>query len=67
MSVFIQEGLYITGHDADTEHQEGITYLWSYEQLKNELLPEEFERFTKVYYIDKNGNFEGLIHLIRKT
>lgn len=64
---FCQEGLYISGLDADTEHQEGITYLWSYEQIKNELLPDEFERFTKVYYIDKNGNFEGLIHLLRKT
>jgi uncharacterized protein YyaL (SSP411 family) len=64
---FCQEGLYISGLDADTEHQEGITYLWSYEQFKKELLPEEFERFSKVYYIDKNGNFEGLIHLLRKT
>jgi len=61
------DGLYITGIDADTDHIEGTTYLWSYEQLKNELLPEEFARFTKVYYIDKEGNFEGLIHLLRKT
>jgi uncharacterized protein YyaL (SSP411 family) len=59
------EGLYITGHDADTEHKEGATYLWSYEQLKNALLPEEFEKFSKTYFIDKSGNFDGLIHLIR--
>lgn len=64
---FFQEGLYITGLDADTEHKEGTTYLWSFEQLKNELLPEEFERFSNVYYIEENGNFEGLIHLVRKT
>ena len=64
---FVQDGLYITGLDADTEHQEGLTYVWSYEQLKNELLPGEFERFTKVYYIDKTGNFENMIHLLRKT
>ena len=61
------DGLYITGLDADTDHQEGITYLWSYEQLKNELLPDEFERFTTVYSIDKNGNFDDMIHLVRKT
>jgi hypothetical protein len=64
---FCQEGLYITGLDADTEHKEGTTYLWSYEQLKNELLAQEFERFTEVYFIDKNGNFEGLTHLLRKS
>lgn len=59
------EGLYITGHDADTEHEEGATYLWSYEQLKNALLPEEFEEFSRTYFIEKSGNFDGLIHLIR--
>lgn len=62
---FKVEGLYITGIDADTEHKEGATYLWNYEQLKTELLPEEFERFSKTYIINKSGNFEGLIHLIR--
>ena len=61
------EGLYITAYDADTEHQEGATYLWGYEQLKNELLPEEFEKFSNTYFIDKTGNFEGLIHLIRRN
>ncbi len=61
------EGLYITAYDADTEHQEGATYLWSYEQLKNELLPEEFENFSNTYFIDKTGNFEGLIHLVRRN
>jgi uncharacterized protein YyaL (SSP411 family) len=64
---FIQDGLYITGLDADTEHREGLTYVWSYEQLKNELLPGEFERFTKVYFIDRIGNFENMIHLLRRT
>ncbi len=62
---FNVEGLYITGLDADTEHVEGATYLWSYEQLKDELLPEEFEKFAGSYYISRSGNFEGLIHLLR--
>jgi uncharacterized protein len=62
---FKVEGLYITGHDADTEHEEGATYLWSYEQLASELLPEEFEKLCSTYFIKKSGNFEGLIHLIR--
>ena len=31
------DGFYITGLDADTEHEEGETYLWSYDQLKDVL------------------------------
>lgn len=62
---FSYDGLYISGHDADTKHEEGATYLWSYEQLKSELLPEEFIKFSETYYIDKFGNFEGMNHLIR--
>ena len=62
---FNVEGLYITGLDADTDHKEGITYLWSYEQLKNILPPDEFNAFSKAYFINYSGNFEGLIHLVR--
>jgi uncharacterized protein len=62
---FENNGFYISAHDADTDHEEGATYLWSYEQLKNELDPEEFSRFSGSYYIKKQGNFEGLNHLLR--
>jgi uncharacterized protein YyaL (SSP411 family) len=64
---FKADGLYISAHDADTEHVEGATYLWSYEQLKDKLLPEEFFRFSETFYISKSGNFEGLNHLIIKN
>jgi len=64
---FKVDGLYISAHDADTEHKEGATYLWSYEQLKDELSPEEFTRFSGTYYINKSGNFEGLNHLIKRN
>ncbi len=64
---FKKDSLYITALDADTEHEEGISYLWKYEDLKNDLLQEEFEKFTEKYSIDRQGNFEGLIHLIRKN
>jgi hypothetical protein len=62
---FKVKGLYITGLDADTEHEEGATYLWSYEQLKNELLPHEFDQLSNTYFINQSGNINGLIHLIR--
>jgi uncharacterized protein YyaL (SSP411 family) len=62
---FLDNGLYISAHDADTDHEEGTTYLWDYEQLKNELDPEEFIRFSDSYMIGKEGNFDGSNHLIR--
>jgi hypothetical protein len=62
---FLENGLYISAHDADTEHEEGATYLWEYEQLTNELDAEEFSRFSDSYLIRKEGNFEGRNHLIR--
>jgi uncharacterized protein YyaL (SSP411 family) len=58
-------GLYISAHDADTEHEEGATYLWDYNQLKDDLSPDEFEKFTESYHITSGGNFEGKNHLIR--
>lgn len=59
-------GFYITAHDADTEHHEGLTYLWSHEQLKEYLTEDEYLRFIDVYFITPQGNFEGMNHLIRK-
>ncbi|MBK7627342.1 MAG: thioredoxin domain-containing protein [Bacteroidales bacterium] len=64
---FEQEGLYISAHDADTDHEEGATYIWSYDELTTILLPDELERFSASYYITRQGNFEGHNHLIRKN
>jgi uncharacterized protein YyaL (SSP411 family) len=62
---FAINGLFLSAHDADTGHEEGSTYLWSYDELQSELLPEELTKFSEVYYITKSGNFEGSNHLIR--
>jgi len=64
---FADNGLFISAHDADTQHVEGATYVWSYAELKNMLEPDEFKRFCESYEIDERGNFEGLNHLIRKN
>ena len=64
---FAENGLFISAHDADTEHVEGATYVWSYTELKALLEPDEFKRFCESYYVDEQGNFEGRIHLIRKN
>jgi uncharacterized protein len=64
---FLQNGLYISGHDADTDHKEGATYIWSFKELSEVLSEEEFARFQETYCITGNGNFEGSNHLIRRN
>jgi uncharacterized protein YyaL (SSP411 family) len=64
---FADQGAFISAHDADTEHVEGATYIWSYAELKRSLGPDEFKRLCESYYIDEQGNFAGHIHLIRKN
>ena len=64
---FADNGLFISAHDADTEHVEGATYVWSHAELKDALTADEFKRFSDSYYINEQGNFEGRIHLIRKN
>lgn len=62
---FEVDGLYISAHDADTEHAEGGTYLWSHDELKEILSPSELESLANTYVIENGGNFEGKVHLIR--
>lgn len=64
---FEYDGLYISAFDADTDHDEGATYLWSREQLMTILHEDEYIMFSKAYHISKEGNFEGLNHLIKKS
>ena len=64
---FEEDGFFITAHDADTGHEEGSTYLWSFKELKEVLSEQEFSDFAKVYLISGEGNFEGSNHLIRRN
>ncbi|MCU0460096.1 MAG: DUF255 domain-containing protein [Bacteroidales bacterium] len=64
---FISDGMYVTAFNADTDHKEGATYLWSMEELAALLTPEELKRFREVYELTEGGNFEGLNHLVRKS
>lgn len=61
---FQENNLYYSGHDADTAHHEGITYVWSKEELQGILTPEEYTSFIALY--DNAMNFEGKIHLTKK-
>jgi uncharacterized protein YyaL (SSP411 family) len=64
---FESEGLFISAFDADTDHEEGATYLWSREELIKILDEDEYRLFSDAYYISKEGNFEGLNHLIKRS
>ena len=64
---FEKDGLYASAFNADTQHKEGATYLWTKSEIKSVLTPEEFSRFCEVYEISAEGNFEGLTHLLRKN
>lgn len=64
---FRQDDLFITALDADTDHKEGGTYLWTFDELKTSLNDDEFAQLSDIYAIKQHGNFDGTIHLIRKT
>ncbi|MBI3033391.1 thioredoxin domain-containing protein [Candidatus Woesearchaeota archaeon] len=63
---FENNNLYYAAHDADTDHEEGKTYLWGYDELKQLLNKDEFREFTAVYDISEQSNFEEKNHLIKK-
>ncbi len=61
---FAIEGVYAAGLDADTEHEEGKTYLWGSEELEELLTSKEFELLGSLFESVKSGNFEGKLHLV---
>jgi Highly conserved protein containing a thioredoxin domain len=52
------EKLYGSAYDADSEGVEGKYYVWSYQELKNNL-QNDLTLFEKKYEISAEGNFEG--------
>jgi uncharacterized protein YyaL (SSP411 family) len=56
-------GAYAAAHDADTDHVEGATYVWSEEELRSA----GSSKVDAIFEIRPGGNFEkGLHHLIRR-
>jgi hypothetical protein len=62
---FAEDGLYVSGHDADTDHVEGGTYLWDRAEIHAALEEGEAELFEDIYAVTEGGNFEGKNHLLR--
>ncbi len=63
------EGGFYSAEDADSEGVEGKFYVWTYEELKKHLNDLEFKKFSDVYGITEQGNFEhrsNILHLKEK-
>lgn len=52
------EGGFYCGEDADVEGEEGTYYLWTLEEIRNILSPEDSKLITKVFNLKEGGNFE---------
>ena len=64
---FLHDGLLCAAHDADTNHHEGATYLWSRDELSRLLTADEFRVLEAHFELPSGGNFEGKIHLLRRA
>jgi uncharacterized protein len=58
------EGGFYSSLDADSEHEEGKYYVWSYKEIES-TLSEDFELFKSAYGLTEQGNWEGKIVLQR--
>lgn len=58
-------GAFFSAEDADSEGVEGKFYVFGYEELKAELLPDELHWLEDNLGVSKRGNFEGknLLHI----
>ena len=57
------EGGYYSSYDADSEGHEGKFYVWSQEEVKQALTPDEYAAFAPHFGLDRAPNFEGHWHL----
>ena len=51
-------GGFASSLDADTDHEEGLTYVWDASELR-EALGDRFEDFAAIYDVTAGGNWEG--------
>jgi uncharacterized protein len=63
---FEDNGLFYSAHDADTNHGEGSTYLWTKKEIKEKVTEGEWKKWDELYKISEEGNFEGKNHLVKR-
>ncbi len=54
-----KSGAFYSSEDADSKGQEGIFYTWTFDEILSVLGKDIFEIFSKVYNINKSGNFSS--------
>jgi uncharacterized protein YyaL (SSP411 family) len=55
----LPEGAFASSLDADTEGEEGLTYVWSEAEIRKYLRAADADFFSAVYDITPGGNWEG--------
>jgi hypothetical protein len=51
------EGGFYSAEDADSEGVEGKFYVWTEQELREILPPDEADLFVRVFHVQRNGNF----------
>ncbi len=52
------EGGFYSAEDADCEGEEGKFYVWTEDEIRDVLAPEELNAFNTVYNVSKEGNYK---------
>ncbi|MCF1505128.1 thioredoxin domain-containing protein [Afifella sp. H1R] len=62
-------GAFATSLDADTDHEEGATYVWSAQEIENVLGPDAARHFCEIYDVTPGGNWEShnILNRLRPT
>ncbi len=58
-------GAFASSLDADTEHEEGLTYVWTAEEIERVLGSDEAPFLGAAYGVTRHGNWEGKVILNR--
>jgi len=56
------QGAFYTGFDAEVDAQEGLSYLWTREEIETVLGPRDAQLFNRVYGVDRGPNFADPHH-----
>ena len=56
------QGAFYTAFDAEVDAQEGLSYLWTADEINSILGPEDAKLFNRVYGVDRGPNFADPHH-----
>lgn len=59
------QGGYYSAQDADSEGEEGKFYIWTQDEIKQHIDPQDYKIFTRCFGLNKPANFEHHWHLHR--